>query len=252
MICRQVVDHLREQGFDVPQDGKGDSQDTTEEQEVVENAPRPNSGPPALRYGKVLNLSSLPPLDEVLRQLQILEGKTEATVRESFDEIEHEIRDQRSRGRSGSGTAGPQAVYARAIQKVEEYKQAGMTENKTNGREAAQAPGSKMFGSVDSSGAETSEYDEMEAELQMVGSPPKSFQMPGGVPVLSLDVIRSPVDEHVGTSSPDMTKQMLDISSPRSAFSRHSTSSVSASNSPRSTGLRSETSSPTQLGSGIA
>ena len=88
-------------------------------------------------------------------------------------------------------------------------------------------------------------FDEIDPELQdaIVGSPPKMGVE--GVPRLALEVMRSPhgSDEGasplMGTLSPDPTK-MLDISSPRSAFSRHSSRSGisdmvrdSASTSPR-------------------
>ena len=64
-----------------------------------------------------------------------------------------------------------------------------------------------------------------EATTSMVsGSPPKM-----GVPRLALEILRSPStgptpspENQFGTLSPDPTKMMADISSPRSAFSRHS------------------------------
>jgi hypothetical protein len=78
-------------------------------------------------------------------------------------------------------------------------------------------------------------FDLIDPELSeaTVGSPPK---VGFGVPRLALEILRSSPrqgstssdgatpspDQTIGTLSPDPTKMMADISSPRSAFSRHS------------------------------
>ena len=83
-------------------------------------------------------------------------------------------------------------------------------------------------------------FDLIDPELSeaTVGSPPK---VGFGVPRLALEILRSSPrqgsrsstddgaspspDQTIGTLSPDPTKMMADISSPRSAFSRHSSKS---------------------------
>ena len=234
------------------------------------------SGPAALRRGQDMK--------QVIEAMNRIEGTPEKSFRQSFEEIEEELKRNRASGDGRtSGGAGPHAVYEMAQLKLrglgsltirkpvspkeeilveppikrgpaEDDKQT-QKENKTRFEAevyARLAPNVKMFKSRESSKAsdDTTVFDnslepavsgklivedfndDTNKEVATITkSPQKLTAQPPAVPGLNLKnlkIVKSPRSStgHSHSNSPDLSKQMLEIASPRSAFSKTSARST--------------------------
>jgi hypothetical protein len=249
------------------------------------------SGPAALRRGQDMK--------QIIEAMNRIEGTPEKSFRQSFEELEEELKRNRLSGDGRtSGNAGPHAVYEIAqlklrglgnltirkpvsptnqLQQQQQVRQEKTEdENLTHKQQQVQehrqhiqgqrhefdlgdddigarlAPNVKMFKSRESSIEETASSgvftsfepagngalmvedfnDDTNNEVATITkSPQKLTAQPPAVPGLNLKnlkILKSPRSStgHSNSNSPDLSKQMLDIASPRSAFSKTSARST--------------------------
>eukprot|EP00944_MAST-04C_sp_MAST-4C-sp1_P002936 g2936.t1 len=235
------------------------------------------SGPAALRRGQDMK--------EVIQAMNQIEGNPEKTLKQTFEEIEEEIRRKRMSGDGRTnGNAGPQAVYEAAQLRLrglgsstigrsftsttvaeshgemqsndnfqrnhQEQLDEDLAESNVEdaGVGARLAPNLKMFKSRENSEnfptdqaspffeaagsgnliVENLDEDTNNEIVAITKSPQKLTAQPPKVPGLNLRILKSPRSNagHSNSNSPDLSKQMLDIASPRSAFSKTSARST--------------------------